>query len=62
MEEALPPFPALTLSRPPGFSRSPALTDLPSVAPQSGPSPLICVSFGLGLPFRVSTSDFKLIR
>ena len=33
-----------------------------SVVPQSGPSPLIWVSFGLGVPFRVSTSDFKLIR
>ena len=29
---------------------------------QSGPSPLIWVSFGLGVPFPVSTSDFKLIR
>ena len=41
-----------------GFADSKAST----VVPQSGPSPLIWVSFGFGLPFRVSTSDFKLIR
>jgi hypothetical protein len=32
------------------------------MANQSGPSPLICGSFGLGVPLPVSTSDFRLIR